>query len=146
MGIDGFRYNRPPPIANAEKTGRLVLPLGIFLVGIICSGAHTNTQVCARCVALACSCTGTAAAECTLRGHVTVRLAIDLEGKQAKRWLACPKTHPRCDGTCVQIHVEDLLLMSININMFGSPKVGRLQRHLQTCWERNPPGGGYPEL
>ncbi|KAF5836349.1 hypothetical protein DUNSADRAFT_6036 [Dunaliella salina] len=57
--------SRPPPIANAEKTGRLVLPLGIFLVGIICSGAHTNTQ----------------------------------------------------------IHVEDLLLMSININMFGSPKV-----------------------
>uniref|UniRef100_A0A7S3VMN3 JmjC domain-containing protein n=1 Tax=Dunaliella tertiolecta TaxID=3047 RepID=A0A7S3VMN3_DUNTE len=63
---NGNGYNsRPPPIANAEKTGRLVLPLGIFLVGIICSGAHTNTQ----------------------------------------------------------IHVEDLLLMSININMFGSPKV-----------------------
>lgn len=32
-------------IANAEKTGRLALPLGIFLCGLICSGPYTNTQV-----------------------------------------------------------------------------------------------------
>lgn len=28
-----------------------------------------------------------------------------------------------------QIHVEDLLLMSINLNMFGAPKVG----HARPC-------------
>jgi hypothetical protein len=33
------------PILNAEETGKLSLPLGVFLVGIICSGAFTNTQV-----------------------------------------------------------------------------------------------------
>jgi hypothetical protein len=33
------------PIHNAEETGKLSLPLGVFLVGIICSGAFTNTQV-----------------------------------------------------------------------------------------------------
>ncbi|KAJ9513215.1 hypothetical protein QJQ45_029516 [Haematococcus lacustris] len=53
------------PIPNAEKSGKLALPLGIFLVGLICSGGYANTQ----------------------------------------------------------IHVEDLLLMSININIFGAPKV-----------------------
>lgn len=55
----------PEPIPDADETGQLALPLGIFLVGMICSGAFTNTQ----------------------------------------------------------IHVEDLLLMSININIFGAPKV-----------------------
>ncbi|KAJ9524803.1 hypothetical protein QJQ45_024431, partial [Haematococcus lacustris] len=53
------------PIPHAEKCGKLALPLGIFLVGLICSGGYTNTQ----------------------------------------------------------IHVEDLLLMSINVNIFGAPKI-----------------------
>uniref|UniRef100_A0A7S0WZB7 JmjC domain-containing protein n=1 Tax=Chlamydomonas leiostraca TaxID=1034604 RepID=A0A7S0WZB7_9CHLO len=56
---------RKAALHNAEETGRLALPLGMFLVGIICSGSYTNTQ----------------------------------------------------------IHVEDLLLMSINLNIFGAPKV-----------------------
>eukprot|EP00798_Chlamydomonas_sp_ICE-L_P003125 gene3125-13137_t len=50
---------------EVPKPKKVTLPLGIFLVSIICSGSFTNTQ----------------------------------------------------------IHVEDLLLMSININVFGSPKV-----------------------
>lgn len=31
--------------ANAEETGKLSIPLGVFLVGLICSGPFANTQV-----------------------------------------------------------------------------------------------------